>query len=98
MHQVMNHSQQVLEEKVSVVHKLNNTIVKKVNNYERVNEMKDLGKREALSEYKKIVDEQANQHKKELSNLKTQYEYLLSEKEKEFEKFVGEFKVYHSQK
>lgn len=94
----MNHSQQVLEEKVSVVHKLNNTIVKKVNNYERVNEMKDLGKREAHSEYKKIVDEQSNQHKKELTNLKNQYEYLLSEKEKEFEKFVNEFKVYHSQK
>lgn len=94
----MNHSQQVLEEKVSVVHKLNNSIVKKVNNYERVNEMKDLGKREAHSEYKKMVDEQSNQHKKELTNLKNQYEYLLSEKEKEFEKFVNEFKVYHSQK
>jgi len=60
--------------------------------------MKDLGKREAQIEYKGIIDEQKIQHKREVTNLKEQYEYLLSEKEKELEKFVNEFKVYHAQK
>ena len=96
--QIINDSQTVFNEKADVVHKLNKTIVKKVNNYERVTEMKDLGKREATLEYKTILEEQKTQYKKEISNLKAQYEYLLSEKEKEFEKFVNEFKVYHSQK
>jgi hypothetical protein len=96
--QIINDSQTVFNEKADVVHKLNKTIVKKVNNYERVTEMKDLGKREATMEYKTILEEQKTQHKKEISNLKAQYEYLLSEKEKEFEKFVNEFKVYHSHK
>lgn len=96
--QIINDSQAVFSQKADVVHKLNKTIVKKVNNYERVNEMKDLGKREAESEYKNIVDTQKAQHKKEITNLKAQYEYLLKEKEKEFEKFVNEFKTYHAQK
>lgn len=96
--QIINDSQLVFEEKANVVHNLNKSIVKKVNNYERVNEMKDLGKREAEITYKSIVDEQKSQHKKELSNLKSQYEYLLSEKEAELEKFVNEFKQYHNQK
>lgn len=39
-----------------------------------------------------------NQHDQELENLKSQYEYLLSEKDKELQKFVQEFKDYHSQK
>lgn len=96
--QIINDSHLVFEEKANVVHNLNKSIVKKVSNYERVNEMKDIGKREAEIKYKSIVDEQKNQHKKEMSNLKSQYEYLLSEKEAELEKFVNEFKQYHNQK
>ena len=96
--QIINDSQAVFSEKANVVHQLNTTIVKKVSNYERVNEMKELGKREATQEFKKILDEQANQHKLEKNNLKNQYEYLLQQKEKDFEKFVNEFKEYHSQK
>lgn len=38
------------------------------------------------------------QHEQEIENLKSQYEYLLSEKQKELEKFVKEFKEYHSSK
>lgn len=96
--QIINDSQTVFNQKADVVHKLNKTIVKKVNNFERVTEMKDLGKREATMEYRTILEEQKAQHKKEISNLKAQYEYLLNEKEKEFEKFVNEFKQYHSHK
>lgn len=98
LQQMIGHSHMVFEEKADVVHRLNTTISKKVSNTERVNEMKDLGKREAEKTYKNYTEEQKSQHKREISNLKAQYEYLLAEKEKEFENFVAEFKTYHTQK
>lgn len=96
--QMIDHSHLIFEEKADVVHKLNTSIVQKVSNTEKVNEMKDLGKREAEIKYNTIKSQISNEHKKEITNLKEQYEYLLSEKEKELEKFVNEFKEYHAQK
>eukprot|EP00343_Euplotes_focardii_P003819 CAMPEP_0205812906 /NCGR_PEP_ID=MMETSP0205-20121125/17521_1 /ASSEMBLY_ACC=CAM_ASM_000278 /TAXON_ID=36767 /ORGANISM="Euplotes focardii, Strain TN1" /LENGTH=77 /DNA_ID=CAMNT_0053094375 /DNA_START=87 /DNA_END=320 /DNA_ORIENTATION=+ len=60
--------------------------------------MRDIGKREAEKEYRKMLDEGNIQHQKEVDNLKNQYEYLLQDKEKQLEKFVNEFKEYHTQK
>lgn len=96
--QIINDSQAIFSEKASVVHQLNSSIAKKVNNSEIVSEMKDLGKREAEAKFKKALEDQSREHKREMTNLKNQYEYLLQEKEKDFEKFVNEFKEYHAQK
>ena len=55
---------------------------------------------DALKELVLLVtlEENNKQHKKEIENLKNQYEYLLKEKEQQLEKFVEEFKQYHAQK
>ena len=60
---MIDHSHLILEEKAELVHKLNNTIVQKVSNFEKVNEMKDLGKREAEIKYKEIIEQKDIQHK-----------------------------------
>ena len=109
--QIIDDSQIVFNEKAGLVHKLNSSIVKKVNNTDLVNEMRDVGKKEAENKFKNIIgmslpcqiltikiEENRMLHEKELENLKSQYEYLLSKKEKELEKFVKEFKEYHSHK
>jgi hypothetical protein len=96
--QIMNDSQAIFTEKSNVANQLNSTINKKANNNQIITEMKDLGKREAEATFKKTTEEQNKEHEKEITNLKNQYEYLLKEKEKDFEKFVNEFKEYHAQK
>ena len=60
---MIDHSHLILEEKAELVHKLNNTIVQKVSNFEKVNEMKELGKREAEIKYKEIIEQKDIQHK-----------------------------------
>lgn len=53
--QIINDSQVVFNEKAGLVHQLNSSIVKKVNNTELVNEMRDVGKKEAEKQYKNIL-------------------------------------------
>ena len=53
--QIINDSQVVFKEKAGLVHQLNSSIVKKVNNTELVNEMRDVGKKEAEKQYKNII-------------------------------------------
>jgi trans-aconitate methyltransferase len=95
---MLNHSHVLIEEKAGIVHKLKETIVKNTEQQNKINEMKDIGKREAEFEYKKQYYEQLKQHKKEVDNLTQQYTHLLQGKDVELNKFVDEFKRYHKEK
>lgn len=54
---MLTHSHVLIEEKADLIHKLNNTVVKNTENTVKINEMKEIGKREAEMEYRSIYEQ-----------------------------------------
>lgn len=93
---MMEHSHALLGSKGKLIHGVKKEIAKTSETHNKLQEMKEIGKREAELHYKQEYASLSSEHKTEMTNLKDQYEYILSQKNEELARFHQQAKDYIS--
>ena len=71
---MLTHSHALIEEKASLVHHLRSQLNRATEGQHKLNEMKDVGKREAEMAYHKNLRGQAKEHEHQVQTMKEKYE------------------------
>ncbi|KAL4466133.1 hypothetical protein ABPG74_004370 [Tetrahymena malaccensis] len=96
--QMIEKSNQLLEEKASMILNLPNNLQNKTNENQKVSEIKRNTRTEVEKEFKSQIDNLRNEYTRLYDNMKTQYEFHLKQKNEEIEKYVDQMKKYKQKK
>ena len=73
LHKVIQHGQILIEEKAHLILGIKEEMKKTSEHFNKVNELKDMGKREAEIKYKEQYNEKHKQFEHEIGNIREQY-------------------------
>ena len=66
---MIHHGQILIEEKAHLIHGLKDELKKTSEHFNKISEMKDMGKREAELQYKHMLNEKQNEYKLTMKNI-----------------------------
>lgn len=92
------HGHILVEEKGHLIHDLKDELKKTSEHYNKISEMKDMGKREAELHYKQLLNDKQAEYKQTQRNIKDQYQHLLVTKEEQLKTFMREAESYTKDK
>ncbi len=67
---MIHHGQILIEEKAHLIHGLKGELKKTSEHYNKISEMKDMGKREAELQYKQALNQKQTDYKVTMKNIK----------------------------
>lgn len=67
---MIHHGQILIEEKAHLIHGLKDELKKTSEHYNKISEMKDMGKREAELQYKQALNQKQTDYKVTMKNIK----------------------------
>eukprot|EP00347_Sterkiella_histriomuscorum_P016482 403353010 len=92
------HGQILMEERAHLIHGLKDELKKTSEHFNKVSELKDMGKREAEMQYKFQLSQMQEEYENSMRNIKEQYSHLISGKDQELRKFIADAEKYTNDK